>query len=372
MKIALVHDWVTGMRGGERVLHELAAVFPGSDLYTLVHRPGATSDRIDAMRVVESGIARLPGGRRHFRKLLPVLPWFVERFRFEGYDAVLSSSHAVAKGVLAPPGTPHVCYCHTPMRYVWDHCEAYLGRGVRRTLADPLVRWLRRWDRGSSGPDRVTRFVANSRTVAERVHRHYGREARVVYPPVDLEAFRPDGGAPEDYYLMVSSFVPYKREELAVEAFRNLDRPLLIAGDGPRRERVRSGSPPNVVFLGRIPDAALAALYARCRAFVHPQEEDLGIAALEAQASGRPVIAFGRGGATETVVPIGDPSGAPATGVFFREQTVRALEAAVREFEQAEARFDPRAIRAHAERFGASRFRREIREIVEQAVADRR
>lgn len=369
MRIAVVHDWVTGMRGGERVLHEIAAVFPGADLYTLVHVPGASSARIDGLRITESLLSRLPGGRRHFRMLLPLFPWVVERFRLEGYDVVLSSSHAVAKGVRPPPGAAHVCYCHTPMRYVWDHCETYLGKGLRRALAEPLVRYLRGWDRDASGPERVTSFLANSRTVADRIRRHYGRDSRVVYPPVDLALFRPSGTPPEDYYLMVSSFVPYKRADLAMEAFRSLGRPLLVVGDGPLRERVRRLAPPNAIFLGHVPDPVLADLYARSLALVHPQEEDLGIAALEAQASGRPVLAFGRGGATETVVPLAGRGGPSPTGVFFHEQTPAALQGAVRLFERNLARFDAGAIRRHAEQFGTDRFRREIADAVGAAAA---
>jgi glycosyltransferase involved in cell wall biosynthesis len=271
--------------------------------------------------------------------------------------------------VRPPPGAVHVCYCFTPMRYVWDQADAYLGRGLRRALSAPLAAYLRSFDRRTSGPARVQRIVAISRTVAERVRRHWGREASVVFPPVAVERFAVRAGPPDDFYLLVGAFVPYKREDLALRAFAGLGRPLLVAGDGPGRRRLEAQAPPNVRFLGRTSDAELADLYARCRALVYPQEEDFGIVAVEAQAAGRPVIAFGRGGATETVVPLGDPAGRPATGVWFDAQTPESLAEAVRRFEADADRFDPAAIRRHAERFRTERFRSEILAQLEEALA---
>jgi glycosyltransferase involved in cell wall biosynthesis len=370
LRVALVHDWLTGMRGGERVLDELCGIFPDADLYTLVHVPGATSARIEARRIFASPLSRLPGAARHYRKLLPLFPWAIERFRLEGYDLVLSTSHAVAKGIQRPPDAPHLSYCFTPMRYVWDQADAYLGRGLRRALAAPLVAALRRFDLRTSGPDRVTRFVAISETVRARIARCWNRDASVVYPPVDVERLRPDGRPPDDFYLLVGGFVPYKREDVAIEAFRALGRPLVVAGDGPSRAALAAGAPANVRFLGRVPDAELARLYARCRALVYPQDEDFGIVAVEAQACGRPVIALGRGGAAETVLPLGGPSLAgPPTGLHFPEQTPDALVQAVHTFEGNQTAFDPTAIRTHAERFSAPRFRREIRAQVDAVIA---
>lgn len=374
MRVALVHDWLTGLRGGEKCLLEFARLFPQADLYTLVHVPGATSPAIDALRVYQSPLGRLPGAARHYRKLLPLFPWAARRLGVEGYDLVISSSHAVAKGVSITPGTPHLCYCFTPMRYVWDQADAYLGRGARRRLARPLVSYLQRFDRATSGPDQVSRFVAISRAVAERIRRHYGRDASVVHPPVDVERIRPSGAAPEDFYLLVGAFVPYKKEALVVEAFRGSRRRLVVAGDGPGRAALQAGAPPNVEFRGRVTDAELAGLFARCRALVHPQDEDFGIAAVEAQAAGRPVIAFGRGGALETVVGFHekrreeDPA---PTGLFFDEQTPEALRRALDRFEACSGTFDPRSIRRHAEQFSAPRFRAEIlREIDATLHAD--
>ena len=369
MRVALVHDWLTGMRGGERVLDELCGLFPDADLYTLVHVPGSTSKRIEARRIFTSPLSRLPGAARHYRKLLPLFPWAIERFRLKDYDLVLSSSHAVAKGVRVPRGAVHLCYCFTPMRYVWDQADVYLGSGVRRVLAGPLVSYLRAFDVRTSGPDRVHRFIAISKCVADRIARHYGREASVVYPPVDVDRLRPDGKPADDFYLLVGGFVPYKREDLAIDAFRGLGRRLLVAGDGPTQSALAARAPSNVAFLGRIPDAELARLYARCRALIYPQEEDFGIIPVEAQACGRPVIAFGGGGALETVVPLRpDRTG---TGILFEPQTPEALAAAVRRFEAEARAFDSEAIRAHAEHFSPSRFRAEMHTEVEQALATR-
>jgi glycosyltransferase involved in cell wall biosynthesis len=360
------------MRGGERVLDELAGLFPDADLYTLLHVPGATSPRIERRRIFTSPLARAPGVARHYRKYLPLFPWAIGRLRAEGYDLVLSTHHAVAKAIPHPVETPHLCVCFTPMRYVWDQLDAYLGRGLRRALAAPLVAYLRRFDVATSTPEQVTRIAAISRTVADRVRRAWGREASVVYPPVDLERVRPDGRPPDDFFLLVGGFVPYKREDVAIEAFRALGRRLVVAGDGPGRERLARAAPANVEFTGRISDADLAKLYARCRALVHPQEEDLGITALEAQAAGRPVVAFGRGGVAETVVPCASPDGdGAATGVFFAHQTPEALADAVRRFEASESRFDPARVRAHAEGFSAERFRAGIRGEVERTLRAR-
>ncbi|HSJ98195.1 MAG TPA: glycosyltransferase, partial [Myxococcota bacterium] len=209
MRVALIHDWLTGLRGGERVLDELLAVWPDADVFTLVHVPGATTARIDARVRGTSPLQRLPGAGRHWRKLLPLHPWAAQRLRVDGYDLAVSVHHAVAKAARITSGTPHLCYCLTPMRYVWDQADAYLGRGPRRLAAAPLTAALRRFDRASAGPDRVDRFVAISGAIADRIQHHYGRRAAIVHPPVDTERFQPDGRPPDDFYLLVSAFVPY-------------------------------------------------------------------------------------------------------------------------------------------------------------------
>ena len=368
MRVALVHDWLTGLRGGERVLHEHATLYPEADLYTLVHLPGTTTDRIEALPIHTSGLSRLPGVERHYRKLLPLFPQAIERLRVQDCDLVLSSSHAVAKGIRSPRGATHLCYCFTPMRYVWDQADAYLGRGLGRALSAPLVASLRRWDVRTSGPERVHRFIGISETVAERIRRHYGRSAGVIYPPVDVHRFTSQPDRVEDWYLLVGGFVPYKREDVAIEAFRALGAPLRIAGDGPTRAALERRAPPNVRFLGRVSDPELAELYSRCRALIYPQEEDFGIVPVEAQAAGRPVIAYGAGGATETVVPLKDPRGRAPTGIWFTPQTPAGLAGAVHQFEDARAAFDPNAIRAHAAAFSADRYRSEMSAAVDEAL----
>ncbi len=366
MRVALVHDWLTGLRGGEKLLDGLASLFPEADLYTLVHVPGSTTERIERLRIRASPLSRLPGVARHYRKLLPLFPATIEHFHLKGYDLVLSNSHSFAKGVRVAPGTPHVCSCMTPIRYAWDHIDTYLGRGVRRALATPLVEYLRRWDKRTSTQERVTSFVAISKAVAERIRRHYGRDSLVVHPWADTERYAPSGEKPEDFYLLVGGFAPYKNEQLAVEAFRRLGRSLIVAGDGPRRQAIEATAPENVRFLGRVSDARLAELYASCRALIHPQEEDFGIIAIEAMAAGRPVIALAAGGALETVVDV--RTAASPTGLLFERQDPDCLVEAVLEFEAIQGGFDPAAIRRHATRFSLPRFQREFVAALERSV----
>ncbi len=367
MRVALVHDWLTGLRGGEKLLDGFAGLFPDADLYTLIHVPGSTTERIERLRIRASPLSRLPRVARHYRKLLPLFPATIERFRLEGYDLVLSNSHSFAKGVQVAPDTPHVCSCMTPIRYVWDHVDAYLGQGARRALATPLVQYLRRWDKRTSTKERITSFVAISQVVAERIRRHYGRDSLVVHPWADTARYAPNGEKPEDFYLLVGGFAPYKNEQLAMEAFRRLGRPLIVAGDGPQRRAVEATAPENVRFLGRVSDARLAELYASCRALIHPQEEDFGIVAVEAMAAGRPVIALAAGGAQETVVDAGT-GGASPTGLLFERPDPDCLVEAVLKFEGIEGGFDPVAIRRHATHFSLTRFQREFVAALERTV----
>jgi len=368
MRVALVHDWLTGFRGGEKVLHELAGLFPDADLYTLIHLPGSTSPAIERLRITASPLSRLPGAARHYRKLLPLLPLAVERFRLDGYDLVISNSHSFAKGVRVPRGTPHLCYCLTPIRYAWDLADEYLGRGARRALAAPLLGYLRRWDRRTSSPARVTQVVAISHAIADRVRRVWGRDAKVVFPGVDVARFRALEPRRGEFYFMLGGFVPYKAEWLAIEAFRKSGAPLVIAGDGPTRAALERGAPANVRFLGRVSDRELDELYSRCRALVYPQLEDFGMIAVEAQAAGKPVIAFGRGGALDTVVPPGDPAGRPPTGVLFDEPSPASLAGALERFTEIEAKLDPHAIRANAERFSLENFRAGIGHAIDEVL----
>ncbi|HTO71741.1 MAG TPA: glycosyltransferase [Myxococcota bacterium] len=368
MRVALVHDWLTGFRGGEKVLHELAGMFPDAHLYTLIHVPGAASPAIERLAITASPLSRLPGAARHYRKLLPLFPRAIERFDLRGYDLVISTSHSFAKGVRVPPGTPHLSYCFTPIRYVWDLADEYLGRGWKRAAAAPLVAYLRRWDRRTSSPGRITSVVAISHAIAERIRRAWGRAAGVVYPGVDVARFGAVEPRRGEYFFMLGGFVPYKAEALAIEAFGRLGLPLVLAGDGPTRAALERTAPPNVRFLGRVSDAELDELYARCRALVYPQLEDFGIIAVEAQAAGKPVVAFGRGGAAETVVGSDDAGGRAPTGVFFREATPESLAAAVSRFAEIEGKFDPAAIRANAERFSLENFRAGMKRAIDEVL----
>jgi glycosyltransferase involved in cell wall biosynthesis len=356
VRVALVHDWLTGMRGGERCLARIAGLFPDAEIFTLFHVSGTTSSAIETLPIHASGLSRLPGAARHYRKLLPLFPSAIERFDLTGFDLVMSTSHAVAKGVRTRPDQLHLCYCFTPMRYVWDQADAYLGTGLRRAVAAPLVGYLRRFDRRTASVERVSRFVAISSCVRDRIRTHYGRDASIVFPPVEVDRFPLDPRPRDDLYVMIGGFVPYKREALAIEAFRGTHRRLVIVGDGPSRRRLAAGAPPNVELPGRLQEAELARLLGRCRALIHPQVEDFGIAAVEAQSCGTPVVAFRAGGALDTVVAGTD---AP-TGVFFEHPTAEALRTALERFESDRERFDPRRIHEHAMRFRAERFDGEL------------
>jgi glycosyltransferase involved in cell wall biosynthesis len=361
-RVALVHDWLTGLRGGERVLEVLCRLYPEADLFTLVHVPGSCGPIIEGRRITTSFLQRMPFARARYRHFLPLFPLAIESLDLSGYDFVVSTSHAVAKGCRPSPGARHVSYVHTPMRYVWDQFEAYFGKGragpITRAAAHAVAPWLRRWDVRSTM--RAARLVANSRFVADRIRRFWGREAdAVVYPPVETGRFLPardlpaEARGPRGYALLVTALVPYKRVELAVDAFTRLRRRLVIAGDGPELDRLRARAGETVRFLGAVQHQELPELYARAAFFVLPGEEDFGIAPVESQSAGRPVLAYGRGGATETVVP-------ERSGLFFDEPTVESLIAGI----QAMDRFSPSAdqdwIHQHAERFAAPRFEREI------------
>lgn len=347
-KVALAHDWLNGMRGGERCLDLICKEFPAAELYALLYRPELVSEAIRSRKVHVSGLQRVPGFLEHYRWFLPLFPMAIESFRVpEGTDLVLSTSHCVAKGLVPPKGAKHLCYCFTPMRYAWSLQEDYFGRNrVKRAALDLALSRLRKWDRAASV--RVDRFVAISHHVKARIEKFYDREATVVYPPVATQFFTPDErGGNDGYDLVVSALVPYKRVDLAVQAYSQTGHPLKIAGAGSELEALRKIAAPNVEFLGRVPDEGIRELYRRCRFLVFPGEEDFGIVPLEAQACGKPVLAFGRGGLLETVV-------AGKTGLFFSEQTAEALaDAAVR---AEAAAWNAAAIRSHAEQFGEARF----------------
>lgn len=362
-RVALIHYWLVGMRGGEKVLESLCRMFPQADIYTHVHVPGSVGPVIGAHRIRQTRVGRLPLAPRLYQKYLPLMPRALEEIDLTGYDLVISSEAGPAKGVIAPPDAPHLCYCHSPMRYLWDQYHTYRdGAGaVTRLLMPGMAHRLRQWDVTSAA--RVDGFAANSTHVASRIRKYWRRESQVVHPPVAVGDF---GAAPRaelgDYYLYAGELAPYKRPDLAVEAFARMGRRLVVIG-GPDKTaaRLKAQGAPNVTFLGKVPFETLRHHLARCKALVFPGEEDFGIVPVEAMASGRPVIAYGRGGALDTVRD-------GETGLFFREQSVAALIDAVERFEAGPiADPDPAHLIAHARRFDEAAFERGIRAALDTA-----
>lgn len=374
MKVAIVHDWLTGMRGGEKCLEVFCEIFPDADLFTLLHVHGSVSKTIEDHCIRTSFLQKMPGIKKRYRYFLPLMPSAIRMLDLSGYDFILSSSHCVAKGAKGDNQAFHLCYCYTPMRYAWTAYEDYFGgdrvRGLSRWLIPRAMKYLRHWDtKANKG---IHEFVAISYTVADRIRHFYGREADVLYPPVDTNLYQPQGEV-EDYYLVVSAFAPYKRVDVAVEAFNRLGRPLRVVGDGQDFDQVRKLGKSNIEFLGWQDNAALAKLYAGCRAFIFPGEEDFGITPLEAQSCGRPVIALGAGGTLETVVALNreefqpppgiacwndmETSDIGPTGLYFDRSEVDSLVKAVKRFEREEALFQPGEARRQARQFDRGRFK---------------
>ena len=362
MPTAIVHDWLTGMRGGEKVLESIGALYPDADVYTLLHVPGSTSPAIERRRIRTSFLQHLPGASRFYRHYLPVFPTAIEQFDLDGYDLIISSSHCAAKAVVAPGGSRHLCYCHSPMRYAWDQFEAYFGRQrvgrIGEAALRPVLAWLARWDAVTA--TRVHRFLANSRFVASRIRRYYGRPADVVYPPVDTEFYQPDATSAGDHFLVVSALVPYKCVDLAIAACQRAGAPLRVVGIGPDRDRLERAAGPSVTFLGQISDEAIRDEYRRARAVILAGEEDFGIVPVEAQACGRPVVALGRGGALETVLD-------GETGVLFADATPESLAAALERL--AARRWEAARIRDHAAGFSRARFADRLGAIIQDTLA---
>jgi len=365
-QVAFVHDWLTAYAGAEKVLEAAIELYPNAPIYTLVYEPiNFKNSPIAEHPIYTSFIERLPMGRSKYRTYLPLMPLAIEQFDLSGYDIIISSSHAVAKGVLVRADQLHISYIHTPIRYAWDLQFQYLKdsgleRGLKSAIARLILHYLRIWDAIST--NRVDVLVANSRYVARRIWKVYRRSAKVIYPPVDVERFTPRSQR-EDFYLTLSRFVPYKKVDLIVKAFTKLGLPLVVIGDGPDFEKVKRYAGPNIKLLGHQPDSVVKDYLERCKAFVFAADEDFGIAPVEAQAAGAPVIAYGKGGVTETVIP-------GETGIFFPEQTVESLIEAVKQVESGKYTFDPERIRRNAERFSKSRFQHEFSELVDRAWSE--
>jgi glycosyltransferase involved in cell wall biosynthesis len=366
-RVALVHDWLTGFRGGEKCLEVLCRLFPAAPIYTLLHIPGSLPDTIERHPIRPSFLQYLPRIGRYYRYTLPVMP-LAARWRIGDCDLVYSLSHAVAKAAKPPAGVPHVCYCFTPMRYAWHMRESYFAgrvRGLKARAVDHLLARLRDWDRKTAR--RVTHFIAISETIRTRIAESYGRESVVIYPPVDTDFYHPDPAVPrEDFYLVLSAFAPYKRVDLAVEACNRLRKRLVVIGSGQEAERLKALAGPTVEFLGWKPDEVLRDHLRRCRALLFPGEEDFGIVPVEANACGTPVIAYARGGATETVVPLGRDG---ATGVWFDAQSVDAVVAAIQRLEGERDRLDPAAARARALRFDKAAHTRALVGYLERVLS---
>jgi len=360
-RIALVHDWLTGMRGGEKVLEVVGELYPDADIFTLLHMPGSVSASIERHRIRRSFVQHVPGARRIYRHLLPLFPLAIEQFSFDGYDLVISISHCVAKSIRPGRRARHLCYCLTPMRYAWDQFGEYFGRDrvgrAGEAVLRPVLGALARWDARTAA--RAHQFVAISGYVADRVARYYNRQASVVFPPVDTEFFSPDGRTPDRTALVVSALVPYKRIDVALAACRQAGVPLRIVGNGPDLDRLRRDAGPDVTFLGWISDEQVREEYRRAAVALLPGVEDFGIVPLEAQACGRPVVAVNEGGATETVRH-------GETGLLSPRDDVSAFAGAIRE--AIDAGFDARIIRAHAETFGRARFEVQFQRAVDEMM----
>lgn len=362
MKIAIAHEWLETYAGSERVVEQMVNLYPDAALFSLVDflDPHERSF-IQYKSAVTSFIQKLPQARQRFRQYLPLMPLAVEQFNFSDYDVIISSHHAVTKGIISRADQLHISYVHTPIRYAWELQWQYLAQaglqsGLKGGLARLILHYLRLWD--ISTVNRVDRFAANSRYVARRIWKTYRRQAVVIYPPVALQKFRIDRPR-DDFYLAVTRFVPYKRVDLTVQAFSLLGLPLVIIGEGPSRDRLQAEAGDNIQFLGYQPDTVVIDYMERCKAFVFPTEEDFGITPVEAQAAGAPVIAYGRGGATETIQ-------ADTTGRFFQPQTVEALVAAVQQFEETPITTSPAQIRQQVERFSEAQFRHTFQAFVDK------
>ncbi|MFA5135590.1 MAG: glycosyltransferase [Patescibacteria group bacterium] len=359
MKVALVHDHLNQLGGAERVLKAFCELYQDAPVHTLIYDAATTQHIFDGTKVIQSYIARFPFARRKFRWYLPMMVAATESYELGKYDVVLSDSSGLAKGVITSPKTLHICYCHTPTRYLWSDHNEIIDKLERRWIVGRMSQmyrsYLRIWDRLAA--DRVDHFIANSQFVARRIKKYYNKESTVINPPVDTSKFSISSSV-ENYFLIISRLRPYKKVDVAIQAFNKLGLPLYVIGKGEDHGRLKSMAGPHIKFLGFVSDNEISKYLSHCRAFIHPQEEDFGITSVEAMASGRPVIAYGAGGALETVVP-------GKTGVLFDEQSWEALADTVIHFNADD--YSPEEIRSHADKFSVSQFKRRIGAFVEKS-----
>jgi len=362
MRVALVHDYLNQYGGAERVLEAFCEIWPEAPIFTLVYDKRRTGCAFEGRRIKTSFLQKVPLVRSHHRPFLMLMPLAIEQFDFSKYDLVISDSASFAKGVITRPETLHICYCHTPTRYVWDDSQKYINEfsypKLIKRFVPPFLNYLRLWDEAASARPDV--YLANSRFVASRIKKYYGRRAEVICPPVKTRRFYLSGKN-NDYFLMLARFLPYKKIDLAIAAFNKLGWPLKIIGDGPDRRHLRKIAGPNIEFTGLVAEKELPNYFAHCRAFIFPQEEDFGISAVEAMAAGRPVIAFRGGGALEIVEE-------GKTGIFFDEQTPEALIGALKKFNPVD--FNARYISQQAERFDKEVFKDKIKKFVNESLAE--
>ncbi|MCK9615218.1 MAG: glycosyltransferase [Candidatus Omnitrophica bacterium] len=371
MRIAIVHDWLIGMRGGEKCLEVFCELFPQADIFTLLYDGSSVSPVISCMPVKASFIQHFPFAFKKYRNYLPFFPSAIESFNLTGYDFILSSSHSVAKGAKKPKNAFHLCYCYTPMRYVWSFFEQYFGSYpfFKKKIVGYVTKNLKKWDLKTL--DRVDEFVAISKTIQKRINDIYKRSSRVIYPPVDVEKFTLNRSIKrEDFYLCISALVPYKRIDIIIDAFNRCpDKKIFIVGDGHlRKELERKISSQNIKLLGWVGDRDLIVLYQKAKAFIYAAEEDFGISPLEAQATGSAVIAFGKGGVNETIMPLADGRGNEPTGIFFYKQESEALIEAIDEFEKHVNEFDPVQLRNNAVKFSRDNFKNNFRNLIKEKL----
>ena len=358
MKVAIIHYWLVNVRGGEKVIESLCELFPEADIYTHVYQANNFKDSVIAKHnVYTSFIAKLPFASRKYQTYLPLMPMALEELDLSGYDLVISSESGPAKGVIVPPGVPHICYCHSPMRYAWDMYHDYKQNAgwLKRKLMTPLMHYIRRWDQLSG--QQVTHYIANSNFVAKRIASYYGKQAEVIHPPVSVDDFEVSDQS-DDYYLMLGQLVSYKKADMAVRAFNQSGKKLIIIGEGEQLHELKKIAGANIQLLGRQPFGKIKEHLSKCKALVFPGVEDFGIVPLEAMASGKPIIAYAKGGALETVVN-------GTTGVYFYEQTEVSLNAAIEQFET-QLSFDPQQIRLHAETFSKQIFKQNMKNAIER------